>query len=116
MSKMIDDRSNNNADARTDEAINGQFPTLVEITPGDILIQGEENLFPDHSSKQLLIKGTPEEQFNLSDLLPADADPGEWMKARGSVTLDGVQYEVYHHPGTETELLVQTGVQVTQLA
>lgn len=113
MGKIINDRSSIDADAKTDEAMNGQFPALVEITLGDILIQGEENIIPDNSSKQLLIKGKPEEQFNLSDLLPADADAGEWLKARGSVTLDGVQYEVYHHPGTETELLIQTGVQVT---
>ena len=34
------------------------------------------------------------------------------MKARGSVTVEGVQYEVYHHSGIETEILVQTGIDV----
>ena len=85
---------------------------LVEITLGDIFIAGEEPLFIDDGSQQLLIKGTPGQQVNLSDLVPAESEPGEWMKARGSVTVDGVQYEVYHHSGIETELLVQTGIEV----
>lgn len=48
----------------------------------------------------------------LSDLLPEGAEMGEWTKARGSVTVDGVQYAVYQHSGMETELLVQVGMQV----
>ncbi|WP_445335491.1 hypothetical protein ACSR9H_16990 [Citrobacter koseri] len=36
----------------------------------------------------------------------------EWTEARGSVTIDGVQYAVYQHSGMETELLVQAGMQV----
>ncbi|HBH7067270.1 TPA: Biofilm associated protein A [Enterobacter cloacae] len=108
----MNNNSDNNTEARTDEAINAQFPDLVELTLGDIFIQGEERLFIDDSSKQLMIKGTPGQRVNLSYLLPAESEPGEWMKARGSVTVDGVQYEVYHHSGVETELLVQTGIDV----
>jgi hypothetical protein len=111
----MNNNSDNNTETCTDEAINAQFPDLVELTIGDILIQGEERLFIDDVSKQLMIKGTPGQQINLSDLLPAESEPGEWMKARGSVTVDGVQYEVYHHSGVETELLVQVGMQVASL-
>lgn len=92
--------------------MNDKFPALVEIALDDILMQGEKCLFIDDDSQQLLIKGAPGEQINLSDLLPAESEPGEWMKARGSVTVEGVQYEVYHHSGIETEILVQTGIDV----
>jgi len=85
----MNNNSDNNTETCTDEAINAQFPDLVELTIGDILIQGEERLFIDDVSKQLMIKGTPGQQINLSDLLPAESEPGEWMKARGSVTVDG---------------------------
>jgi hypothetical protein len=81
----------------------------------NFLIWSSSRLFIDDVSKQLMIKGTPGQQINLSDLLPAESEPGEWMKARGSVTVDGVQYEVYHHSGVETELLVQVGMQVASL-
>ena len=111
----MNNNSENKTDARPDEAINPPFPVQVALTLGDIFIQGEENLFMDDSTKLLLIKGTSGERVNLSDLLPAGSDPGEWMKARGSVTVEGVQYEVYHHPGIETELLVQVGLQVASL-
>jgi len=107
--------SENKTDARQDEAINPPFPAQVALTLGDIFNQGGENLLMDDSTKLLLIKGTSGERVNLSDLLPADSEPGEWMKARGSVTVEGVQYEVYHHPGIETELLVQVGIQVASL-
>ncbi|EPF6111478.1 Biofilm associated protein A [Enterobacter cloacae] len=92
--------------------MNDKFPALVEIALDDILMPGEKCLFIDDDSQQLLIKGAPGEQINLSDLLPAESEPGEWMKARGSVTVEGVQYEVYHHSGIETEILVQTGIDV----
>lgn len=92
--------------------MNNKFTPLVEIALGDVLIPGEESLFIDDNSQQLLIKGTPGQQVNLGDLLPPESEPGEWMKARGSVTVDGVQYAVYHHSGIETELLVQTGLNV----
>lgn len=92
--------------------MNNTFPALVEIDLGDILMPGEESLFIDDDSQLLLIKGTPGQQVNLCELLPAESEPGDWMKARGSVTVDGVQYEVYHHSGIETELLVQTGLDV----
>lgn len=111
----MNNNSDNSTEAQTDKAINDNFPALTAISLGDILIQREESLFINDNSKQWLIKGTSGEQVNLSDLLPADSEPGEWMKARGSVTVDGVQYEVYHHSGLETELLVQVGMQVASL-
>lgn len=114
MRKQVPQKMNNTltADAHKEMATDDQFPALVEIALGDIFIQGEERLFIDDVNQQLLIKGPPGQRVNLSDLLPAESEPGEWMKARGSVTVNGVQYEVYHHSGIETELLVQTGLDV----
>ncbi|MGX5029135.1 Biofilm associated protein A [Enterobacter asburiae] len=111
----MNNNSDNSTEAHTDEAINDNVPALMEITLDEILVQHEESLFIHDNSKQWLIKGTSGEPVNLSDLLPADSEPGEWMKARGSVTVDGVQYEVYHHSGLETELLVQVGMQIASL-
>ncbi|MGX5011679.1 Biofilm associated protein A [Enterobacter asburiae] len=112
MNNTLTDHGENTADAHKEMATDDQFPALVEIALGDIFIQGEERLFIDDVNQQLLIKGPPGQRVNLSDLLPAESEPGEWMKARGSVTVNGVQYEVYHHSGIETELLVQTGLDV----
>lgn len=111
----IASHDDNNAESHTGETTHDRFPAWVEITLGDVLLQGEEPLFIDDSRQQLLIKGEPGQQVNLCDLLPAESEPGEWMKARGSVTVKGVQYEVYHHSGVETELLVQAGIDVAPM-
>ncbi|MEL4868825.1 Biofilm associated protein A [Pantoea agglomerans] len=87
-----------------------ECPAMVEITVDDILIKNEECLFSDDHYAQLLIRGNDGEKINLADLLPADVELGEWSKARGSVTVAGVQYEVYQHSGIETEVLVQMGM------
>lgn len=87
-----------------------ECPAMVEITVDDILIKNEECLFSDDHYAQLLIRGNEGEKINLADLLPADVELGEWSKARGSVTVAGVQYEVYQHSGIETEVLVQMGM------
>lgn len=85
-------------------------PAMVEITVDDILINNEACLFSDDHYAQLLIKGNYGEKINLADLLPADVELGEWSKASGSVTVAGVQYEVYQHSGIETDVLVQVGM------
>ncbi|MBB3307158.1 Ig-like domain-containing protein, partial [Enterobacter sp. Sphag1F] len=84
---------------------------VLNITLGDVLAHGEEGAFTADDTKQLMIKGDEGDVVNLSDLLPDGTDPGNWAKAEGTVTVSGVQYEVYQHTGAETELLVQLGVQ-----
>ena len=86
-------------------------PTVLNISLGDLLTYGEEGVFTDTQSTQLMIKGDEGDIVNLSDLLPDGTDPGNWAKAEGTVTVGGVQYEVYQHSGADTELLVQLGVQ-----
>ena len=89
---------------------NGEL-NVLNISLGDVLAHGEEYAFIADDSKQLLIKGDKGDVVNLSDLLPDGTDTGDWAKAEGTVTVGGVQYEVYQHTGAETELLVQLGVQ-----
>ncbi|WP_265303358.1 Ig-like domain-containing protein [Pantoea sp. JK] len=84
---------------------------VLNISIGDVLVHGEEGAFTADDTKQLMIKGDKGDVVNLSDLLPDGTDPGNWAKAEGTVTVSGVQYEVYQHSGAETELLVQLGVQ-----
>ncbi|MEB5974904.1 Ig-like domain-containing protein, partial [Pantoea dispersa] len=84
---------------------------VLNITLGDVLAHGEEGAFTADDTRQLMIKGDKGDVVNLSDLLPDGTDPGNWAKAEGTVTVGGVQFEVYQHTGAETELLVQLGVQ-----
>ncbi len=89
---------------------NGEANVLT-ISLGDILAHGEEHAFTADDTRQLMIKGDAGDVVNLTDLLPDGTDPGNWAKAEGTVTVGGVQYEVYQHSGADTELLVQLGVQ-----
>ncbi|MDY0927299.1 Ig-like domain-containing protein, partial [Enterobacter sp. CFBP8995] len=84
---------------------------VLIINLADVLAYGEEHAFTGDDTKQLMIKGDAGDVVNLTDLLPDGTDPGDWAKAEGTVTVGGVQFEVYQHAGAETELLVQMGVQ-----
>ncbi|HDR2795472.1 MULTISPECIES: Biofilm associated protein A [Enterobacter] len=106
------DNSDIASETLTDGDRDTPTPVVLEITLNDILIQNEERLFADNTSQQLMIKGDAGDKITLSDLLHAGTEMGEWTKARGSVTVDGVQYAVYQHSGMETELLVQVDMQV----
>jgi hypothetical protein len=99
-----------NATVITVDMANGEA-SVLNISLGDILAHGEEHAFTADDTKQLMIKGDAGDVVNLTDLLPDGTDPGNWAKAEGTVTVGGVQYEVYQHSGADTELLVQLGVQ-----
>lgn len=99
-----------NATVITVDMANGEA-NVLNISLGDILAYGEEHAFTGDDTRQLMIKGDAGDVVNLTDLLPDGTDPGNWAKAEGTVTVGGVQYEVYQHSGADTELLVQLGVQ-----
>ncbi|MBZ6392458.1 MAG: Ig-like domain-containing protein [Pantoea dispersa] len=84
---------------------------VLNVALADVMVYGKTSAFIPDDSKQLLIKGDKNDVVNLSDLLPDGTDTGDWAKADGTVTVGGVQYEVYQHSGADTELLVQLGVQ-----
>ncbi|WP_455846467.1 Ig-like domain-containing protein [Pantoea agglomerans] len=84
---------------------------VLNVTLNDVLEFGEKNAFIADGKTQLVIKGDVGDVINLSDLLPDGTDPGNWAKAEGTVTVGGVQYEVYQHSGADTELLIQQGLQ-----
>ncbi|MBD9658386.1 Ig-like domain-containing protein [Pantoea sp. PNT03] len=83
----------------------------VELTVSseDILHLGQKDLFIEDGKTQLMVNGDAGDVVQLKDILPEGSDISEWQHQQGTVTVAGVEYEVYSH-GDDAELLVQQGV------
>ncbi|UVC27966.1 Ig-like domain-containing protein [Pantoea sp. SOD02] len=82
---------------------------ILKISIKDILQHGEDELFIANGTKQTMIQGNEGDVVQLKDILPEGSDISEWKHQDGTVTVAGVEYEVYSH-GDDAELLVQQGV------
>ncbi|MBD9642509.1 hypothetical protein IB231_02575 [Pantoea sp. PNT02] len=86
---------------------NGDVELKVSIE--DILHLGQKDLFIEDGKTQLMVNGDAGDVVQLKDILPEGSDISEWQHQQGTVTVAGVEYEVYSH-GDDAELLVQQGV------
>ncbi|NIG34833.1 hypothetical protein C1Y43_11605 [Pantoea sp. ICBG 828] len=85
---------------------------IYKIDKDYVLQKGDMNIFIDDNHTQLMITGKKGDTIQLHDILPEDAALTSWTQQTGTVTIAGVQYEVYSHNGSDAELLVQEGVKV----
>lgn len=84
--------------------------TAEVITVDSVLEQGFSNFFIDNGTKQLLITGNEGDTVQLDDLLPDGTDTGDWIAQNGTVTVAGVEYQVFSHSDEEAEVLIQQGI------
>ncbi|MCT4708952.1 Ig-like domain-containing protein, partial [Enterobacteriaceae bacterium H11S18] len=84
----------------------------LQLTLNDILSEAHDNLFVQDGHKQLAVTG---DAGDVVELKVEDLAHNTWQDA-GQVTAGGVQYEVYHHTGSDVELLVQHGVELHQVS
>ncbi|NKI70674.1 hypothetical protein GN109_14695 [Collimonas pratensis] len=90
--------------------ISGSGDNTLHLSLGDVLEQGGKGLFIDDGKTQMMIKGDAGDVVHLDDVLKGVNAEGDWTQAAGSVTVEGVAYNVFQHSGLEAELLVQQGV------
>ncbi|WFL66109.1 Ig-like domain-containing protein [Pantoea sp. X85] len=81
----------------------------LKIDLDALLHYGEKDLFIEDGKTQLMVNGDAGDVVQLKDILPEGSDISEWQHQQGTVTVAGVEYEVYSH-GDDAELLVQQGV------
>lgn len=74
------------------------------LSVDDVLQQGQQDLFINSGTTQLMVTGKSGAVLNLEDLTN---DQNEWQQANGSVTVGGVEYNVFQSAGKDVELLVQ---------
>uniref|UniRef100_UPI0020C5E530 Ig-like domain-containing protein n=1 Tax=Pantoea sp. GbtcB22 TaxID=2824767 RepID=UPI0020C5E530 len=89
--------------------IRGSGDNTLKIDLDALLHYGEKDLFIEDGKTQLMINGDAGDVVQLKDILPEGSDISEWQHQQGTVTVAGVEYEVYSH-GDDAELLVQQGV------
>jgi len=81
----------------------------LKIDLDALLHYGEKDLFIEDGKTQLMVNGDAGDVVQLKDILPEGSNISEWQHQQGTVTVAGVEYEVYSH-GDDAELLVQQGV------
>lgn len=89
--------------------ITGAGNNTLKLDLTTLLQNGEKDLFIEDGKTQLMINGDAGDVVQLKDILPQGSDISEWQHQQGTVTVAGVEYEVYSH-GDDAELLVQQGV------
>jgi uncharacterized protein YndB with AHSA1/START domain len=89
--------------------ITGSGDNTLRLDLNALLQHGEKDLFIEDGKTQLMVKGDEGDVVQIKDILPEGDDISEWKHQDGTVTVGGVEYEVYSH-GDDAELLVQHGV------
>jgi len=88
-----------------------EVTNLMSMSINDIVTKGENNLFIDNGKAQLMVNGEKGDVLNIADILPEGAETASWQQATGTVTVAGVQYNVYENNANNVELLVQQGIE-----
>jgi hypothetical protein len=57
-----------------------------------------------------MVKGDSGDSVQLKDIIPDGDDINNWVHQNGTVTVAGVEYDVYTHNSNSTELLIQQGI------
>ncbi|MGL4725475.1 MAG: hypothetical protein ACRCWW_13370 [Scandinavium sp.] len=81
-------------------------PHVYDLDAKDFATQGQEDAVFHDGYEQLVINGNRGDTVNVHDYS---------LDMAGSVTAGGVQYDVYRHEGSHSELLLQHGVELHQL-
>ncbi|WP_277977698.1 Ig-like domain-containing protein [Pantoea endophytica] len=90
--------------------------TLNDFDQNTLLIEAPDLLdntlvgfFIDDNHHQLMVKGDKDDVVKLSDISP-EGDTAEWSQQHGSLTIAGVEYQVFTALNHDTEVLVQQGI------
>lgn len=89
--------------------LTGTGDNTLRIDLNALLQHGEKDLFIEDGKTQMVVKGNEGDVVQLADILPEGGHISEWQHMDGTVTVAGVEYQVYSH-GEDAELLVQQGV------
>ncbi|MBY4838477.1 hypothetical protein K5Y32_18635 [Pantoea sp. DY-15] len=78
---------------------------LMTMSLNDILGMSDDSLFIDNGKTQLMIADAGKE-VALEDILPKGEEVSNWTQANGTVTVAGVEYNVYQNNGGDAEVMV----------
>jgi hypothetical protein len=99
------ENANHQQDAKLDVQHDGQQNTL-SLSLNDVLSHGADNLLVNDGHAQVAITGEQGSSVELTGVSE------ESLTQHGSVTSGGVTYDVYNVSGSDTELLVQHGLEL----
>jgi hypothetical protein len=79
---------------------------LMNMSLNEILSQGNDSLLIDNGKTQMIVSEKAGEELKLEDVLPKGEDLNNWTQANGTVTVAGVEYNVYQNNGGDAEVMV----------
>lgn len=79
---------------------------LMNMSLNDIMSQGNDSLFIDNGKTQMIVSEKAGEDLKLEDILPKGEEVSNWSQANGTVTVAGVEYNVYQNNGGDAEVMV----------
>jgi hypothetical protein len=79
---------------------------LMHMSLNDILSQSSDSLFIDNGKTQMIVSEKAGQDLKLEDILPQGEDVNNWSQANGTVTVAGVEYNVYQNNGGDAEVMV----------
>lgn len=88
----------------------GVFETLMDLSLNDIMALNSDSLFIDNGKSQVIVSGNAGDDVKLEDILPKGEDISNWNQANGTVTVAGVEYNVYQNTAGDAEVLVQNNL------
>jgi hypothetical protein len=89
----------------------GGHANTLNLSAVDVLNLGEQNLFQQDGTQQMMVKGSNGDSVNLSTVHVAGTADGSW-DFHGTRNVGGATFNVFEHSGAHTELLIQQQVQV----
>ncbi|KAJ9431752.1 Ig-like domain (group 3) [Candidatus Pantoea symbiotica] len=87
-------------------SIAGLNEGLMNMSLNDIMSQGNDSLFIDNGKTQMIVSEKAGEDLKLEDILPKGEEVSNWSQANGTVTVAGVEYNVYQNNGGDAEVMV----------
>ncbi|WP_343550735.1 Ig-like domain-containing protein [Pantoea sp.] len=79
---------------------------LMNMSLNDIMSQSSDSLFIDNGKTQMIVSEKGSQELKLEDILPKGEDVSNWTQANGTVTVAGVEYNVYQNNGGDAEVMV----------
>lgn len=85
----------------------GAVENIMEMSLNDILALDAKSLFIDNDKAQVIAMNEDNKSLGLEDILPKGENVDDWNQAAGTMTIAGVEYDVYQNTAGTAEVLVE---------
>jgi len=85
----------------------GAIDNIMEMSLNEILALDAKSLFIDNDKTQVIAANEGNTSLALEDILPRGESVDDWNQATGTMTIAGMEYDVYQNTAGTAEVLVE---------